>query len=459
MPVAPSAPNVRPWGAASWVLPAVAVVFGFVLRMLFINHESVSGDEAFSMSVSQMPLRQMLPTLVQDYVHPPLHYFALRGWFKLFGYGLFQARLLSAVFGTLAIVFLYLLAEYLFGRRTALLASLLLGISQLGIMFSQEVRPYAQFHFLALCTAYLFLRAFREGRPLFWWSFVTSAILMLYTDYFSLYLIIALMMLPLIYRGASRLRLWWVLSGGALMFASFVPWLTSGILHAAATANKTFMGKETYAAVHWWTLVSIVNSFNNGKPAGLRADSPWWSYIVGGMLFSAPLLLLLATQRQSENDSSARLYKTEHRDGGTTLCRTGAVDADRGQGPADSVQRALRLVLRCVLLHSSGLRPVRTQVAGAALDDGSADCAVQRERLARQLSDALEGTLDGGIRLRPAEPPARRLRRFPAGFRGSSAVANHRGRPAILPYPPPGSCRSGVGRLSSCVGGVMGAAR
>ncbi len=221
---------------------------------------------------------------------------------------MFQARLLSAVFGTLAIVFLYLLAEYLFDRRTALLASLLLGISQLGIMFSQEVRPYAQFHFLALCTAYLFLRAFREGRPPFWWSFVASAILMLYTDYFSLYLILALMMLPLIDRGASRLRLGWVLSGGALMLLSFLPWLTSGILHAAATANKTFMGKEAYAAVHWWTLVSIVNSFNNGKPAGLRADSPWWSYVVGGLLFSVPLLWLLPTRR-TPTDAAARRYR------------------------------------------------------------------------------------------------------------------------------------------------------
>jgi mannosyltransferase len=308
-PGAASAPGVSPWSAGAWVLPPLAVLFGFVLRMLSINHESVSGDEAFSMSVSRMPLRQMLPTLVQDYVHPPLHYFALRGWFKLFGYGLFQARLLSAVFGTLAIVFVYLLAEYLFGRRIALLASLLLGVSQLGIMFSQEVRPYAQFHFLALCTAYLFLRAFREGRPLFWWSFVASAILMLYTDYFSLYLIIALMMLPLIDRGASRLRLWWVLSGGALIFLSFLPWLASGVLHAAATANKTFMGKEAYAAVHWWTLVSIVNSFNNGKPAGLRADSPWWSYIVGGLLFSAPLLLLVVKWRPATNYSAVRLYR------------------------------------------------------------------------------------------------------------------------------------------------------
>jgi uncharacterized membrane protein len=275
-----------------WAAPALMASLAFVLRLLYINHESVSGDEAFSMMVSRMPLHQMMATLIHDYVHPPLHYFALRGWFALFGFGLFQARLLSAIFAALAVLFLYLVAECLFDRRTALLASLLLAISQLGIMFGQEVRPYAQFHFLALLAAYLFLRAFREGRALYWWGFVGVSVLMLYTDYFSLYLIVALLAVPIIFRQANRLRVSWIVSGVALIAAAYLPWVASGILDAAAHADKTFMGKEPYAAVHWYTLASIVNSFNNGKPAGLRADSPWWSYIVGGLLFCVPVVWL-----------------------------------------------------------------------------------------------------------------------------------------------------------------------
>jgi 4-amino-4-deoxy-L-arabinose transferase-like glycosyltransferase len=301
LPDAPTAPASL---ASRWALPALVTLFAFVLGMLYLNHESVSGDEAFSISVSQLPLREMMRTLVVDFVHPPLHYFVLRGWLKVFGYGLFQARLLSVLFGTLAVFFLYLLAEYLVDRRTALLSALLLAASQLGIMYAQEVRPYAQFHFLALCGSYLFLRAFRQGRPLFWWSFVATAILMLYTDYFSVYLIAALLVLPLIYRRDSKLRPSWILAGSTLSIALYIPWITSGILHAAANNGKTFLGKENYAAVHWWTLFSIVNWFNNGKPAGLRSDSPWWTYVIGGLLFTAPLLLLLkkpaATRQMAE---------------------------------------------------------------------------------------------------------------------------------------------------------------
>ncbi len=281
------------WPASRAALPGLMFLFAFVLRMLYLNHESVSGDEAFSMSVSQLPLKQMLAALVQDFVHPPLHYFVLRGWFKLFGFGLFQARLLSVIFGTLAVVSLYLLAEYLFDRRTALLSAVLMSVSQLAIMYSQEVRPYAQFHFLALISSYLFLRAMREGRSGYWWSFVASAILMLYTDYFSVYLIVALLVVAAIYRKNSRLRLWWVLTGGVLTVALYLPWITSGILHAATNSEKTFMGTSPWGAVRWQTFFSALNFFNNGKPTGLRADSPWWTYIVGGLLFSAPLLWLL----------------------------------------------------------------------------------------------------------------------------------------------------------------------
>src|SRR5271165_3818393 len=281
------------WSTSRTAFPVLVALFAFALRMLYVNHESVSGDEAFSMSVSQLPLPEMMRALVEDFVHPPLHYFALRGWFKVFGFGLFQARMLSVIFGTLAVIFLYLLAEYLFDRRTALLSALLMSVSQLAIMYSQEVRPYAQFHFLALLSSYLFVRAMREGRPGYWRGFVASAILMLYTDYFSLYLIVALLLLAAIYRQHSRLRLWWVLIGAALTFVSYLPWVTSGILHTAANSGKTFMGTSPWAAVRLQTFASALNFFNNGQPAGLRSDSPWWTYIFGGILFGAPLLWLL----------------------------------------------------------------------------------------------------------------------------------------------------------------------
>lgn len=296
-------------GKVHWLAPslsaALVLLLGLLLRVLYLMHESVSGDEAFSITLTLEPLAQEMHKLVLDVVHPPLHYLVLRGWLKLFGFGLLQARILSVIFGTLAIVFLYLLAEYLFDRRTALLAALLMGTSQLAIMFSQEARPYAQMHFLSLLSAYLFLRAFREGRALYWWSFVGASTVMLYTNYFGVFLIAALLVVAVVYRQRSQLRLWWVFAGAVAGLVLYSPWLTSGVAHEAIKPGRVTGGTAEYSAVHWWTFLSILNSFNNGKPAGLRSDSPWWAFVVGGLLFTLPLLLLLKKLLATEPQSAA----------------------------------------------------------------------------------------------------------------------------------------------------------
>src|SRR3990172_4214446 len=87
-----------------WGIPSAVVFLGLALRMYRIDHQSLWGDEAFSLTVSRLPLSDMTGKLVRDFVHPPLHYYMLHAWFKWFGFGGFQARLLSAVFGTLAVV-------------------------------------------------------------------------------------------------------------------------------------------------------------------------------------------------------------------------------------------------------------------------------------------------------------------------------------------------------------------
>jgi 4-amino-4-deoxy-L-arabinose transferase-like glycosyltransferase len=278
---------------AGWVAPSAVFLLGFTLRLAYIGHESVGFDEAFSMTVSRLPLHEMFRQLVADFVHPPLHYLVLRGWFKLFGFGVFQARLLSALFSTLAVVLLYFFARYFFDRRTAVLSALLLSVSQVAIMFAQEPRPYAQFHFLVLASAYLFVRALRERRALYWWGFVASSILMLYTDYFSVFVITALLLSAAIYRKRYPLPRAWVLVGMAIILVTYLPWLGSGVVHAATDSSKTFAGNAEFSAVHPFTFLTAVNTFNNGKPTGLRESSPWWTFAVGGLLFSAALALPL----------------------------------------------------------------------------------------------------------------------------------------------------------------------
>ena len=186
--------------------PAAIVLLALALRLYKLNQESVGFDEAFSMTACRASIAGMMRILIDDFVHPPLHYLALRGWLDIFGSGVVQARMFSVLFGTLAVAMLYMLTDYLLDQRSALLASLLLAISQLNIQFAQEARPYAQFLFLFLACCYLFIRALHTRSLRLWCGFVALAVLLVYTHYFGLLVLGARWCSPFCTGGPTRFR-------------------------------------------------------------------------------------------------------------------------------------------------------------------------------------------------------------------------------------------------------------
>jgi 4-amino-4-deoxy-L-arabinose transferase-like glycosyltransferase len=294
-----------------WTVLAV-ILAGFLLRVYRLDHQSLWYDEAFSLTLSRLAPGPMTSALIRDFVHPPLHYYLLHVWLELFGYGAFQARLLSAVFGTLAITMTYLWARYLFDHQTALLAAILLAVSQLGVMYSQEARPYAQLLFLVLCSSYLFIVALRERRALAWWGFVGSAVLAMYTHYHGVLAIGALLLFAAIYHKRYPLPRYWLIGGGLLSLVLYAPWLLSGVVGEALSSAKTLPDAQpSWFTAHWWTLLSIINSFNNGRLFGFFASSPWWVFLVGGVLFTLPALMAFTPLNAASGAGSGERLQRE----------------------------------------------------------------------------------------------------------------------------------------------------
>jgi uncharacterized membrane protein len=262
-------------------------------------------DEAFSITVSALPPGPMMQRLIQDFVHPPLHYLLLHGWFGLAGYGALQARLLSVVFGTLSVPMMYVLGDYLFDRRTGLFAALLLAVSQLGVLYSQEARPYAQFFFFVLTSIYLFIRALRERRPVFWWCFLVSANLLIYTHYYGVLALLCLIVFALVRRKRYPIPLAWWAGGASLTAALYAPWLLSGVVRKATHSDGPLPeAARVYFSAHWWSLVTAINRFNNGKWFGVNAPPPWWTFPAGAILFTLPALLTFASPAQRKERKS-----------------------------------------------------------------------------------------------------------------------------------------------------------
>lgn len=288
-----AAKSLRPLAAATLL---VILLAGLGLRLYRLTWQSVWDNEAFSLTVSHLPFHEMTAKIVKDIVHPPLHYYLLHGVFREFGFGDFQARLVSAVFGTITVGVVFLMAQYLFDTSTGLLAAMLMAVSQLGIMYSQEARPYAMAGCFSACAIYCFCIAWRERRWLAWCGFIGFAILMLYTQYFTGLVLACLFFYSVFQRKHFGIpALWWLVAGIAVVIA-FAPWLTTGIIESALRSPKTsFKSQPFWFAVDRLTYIRDLNAFNNGNVDNLVTLRSFRRscLVAGWLLFSMPALLAL----------------------------------------------------------------------------------------------------------------------------------------------------------------------
>ncbi|HAL61915.1 MAG TPA: hypothetical protein DCP08_05845 [Chloroflexi bacterium] len=169
-----------------------AILFlALALRSFRLDGQSLWSDEGVSVALAQRDLATIARDAAHD-IHPPLYYYLLHFWVRLFGTGEIAVRSLSVLCGLLLVFFTYLLGRALFDDRVALVASFLAAISPFQIYYSQETRMYILVALQGAISLFLFLKFARATREedtaslwptvAFYTLFITSA---LYTHYFA----------------------------------------------------------------------------------------------------------------------------------------------------------------------------------------------------------------------------------------------------------------------------------
>jgi uncharacterized membrane protein len=217
------------------------VLIGLLFRIYDLGTQSIWLDEAFSVALAKMTLPQMVQAAAPD-VHPPLYYFLLHYWIIVFGTSESAVRLLSVLFGVLAIPMIYVVGRQLFNKEAGLVAALILALSSLNIYYSQETRMYSLMVLLALLSMYFFWRFLQQRSLVSSVGYVLSTTLLVYTHYYGWFVVIAqniyvVTLLLLSKHRAYRLRDWVVLQ--AIVVVLFVPWmavLVNQILRREAAA-------------------------------------------------------------------------------------------------------------------------------------------------------------------------------------------------------------------------------
>ncbi len=213
---------------ASWALVAI-LMLSFALRLLYIERQSLRGDEALSVVYAQEPLGRIVEITRSVSGHPPLFYTLLHFWQRLAGTSELAVRSFSLWWGVLAVALVYAFGRALFGPRPGAWAAGLMAINPFWVMHAQDIRVYTMLAALALTSSYLFWRAVacpRQGKCWVWWAlYVLSSTCVVYAHYFGAFLILAHALFFAVVR-LRQPRRWWpaVLSYGAIG-AALLPWL------------------------------------------------------------------------------------------------------------------------------------------------------------------------------------------------------------------------------------------
>lgn len=234
-----------------WMLPIL--LLAFLLRVAYLDAQSLWWDEAFSVTISRMDLQSLLAAVLADRVHPPLYYLVLRVWLTL-GQGEFVVRALSAFLGVLGMASLFPMAALVGDRRLGAVSAFALAISPMHIWYSQEARMYSLVVFLTVLANYFFARLLRsEGRAT-WLGYGITTLLAMHTHYLALFVILAQMTHLIVTRQRHRslLRNWLLCMLIVGLLSS--PWfgaifLTGGFYRASISWIRPVMPQDLF-----WTI-------------------------------------------------------------------------------------------------------------------------------------------------------------------------------------------------------------
>ena len=235
-------------GWSQWLLAGLILLLALCLRCYRLDGQSLWADEGNSAALATRSLATITRDAARD-IHPPLYYYLLHCWVRLFGNSEIALRSLSVLSGTALVLVTYLLGRELFNRRVALIAALLAAVSPFQVHYSQETRMYilvALWAALAVLFCVLWLKSWVQGRAetmavpargrgrarviLFAALYVCFTTAVLYTHYFAftipLVTNLAYGLATIVYPPLRRLRRIgaWALAQLAVV-ALYLPWL------------------------------------------------------------------------------------------------------------------------------------------------------------------------------------------------------------------------------------------
>lgn len=206
-----------------WILFGVFVVLNVVLKFLYLDTNSISWDEPFSIYHAQMDVSKIIHHLYQGN-NPPLFEIMLHYWIKWAGISPFSVRFLPAVFSSMTAGVVFLIGWRFISHKAGIFAALLFTGSNFHLFFAHEARVYAWFGLLTVSSMYVFFSLLENQKSTARWiALVLLNATLMYSHYFGVFLIAIQGLSVLFVPEIRRKMLVRYLISGVATFLLFLP--------------------------------------------------------------------------------------------------------------------------------------------------------------------------------------------------------------------------------------------
>jgi hypothetical protein len=161
----------------------------FALRFFALGAQE-HGDEAQVGRITQEPgpIELFQRLVAEGQPHPPLHYWLLQAWARVFGYSEYALRSLSALLSMLVVALVYRVARKLrLGWIPAVVAALLTAVHPYQIWLGQDAKNMYQLSLIGVLIATLQLPELLAGRRRAWLFYVLSGAFAMLSHYYAIF--------------------------------------------------------------------------------------------------------------------------------------------------------------------------------------------------------------------------------------------------------------------------------
>jgi len=173
------------------VLLLIAIlVLALFLRTYELGFEELTYSEFVTLQiVAQHSIKDALHS-IQEELHPPIYYLLVYFQSHFFGLSGLDLRIFSVISGLLSLILIYIFVNSLFNERIALLVTFIMAVLPFHIFSSMVADSYMFFFFTIMLHLIFFIKFIKEPdwKKGFFYAFFS--LLMIYTHYFGIMLIV-----------------------------------------------------------------------------------------------------------------------------------------------------------------------------------------------------------------------------------------------------------------------------